>query len=94
MLMIWNITLPIQFKIWVGFESEHYSYGNVKLSILFVMEPGDRRLASTVYGMINRARCWIRVLRTAGTISDVFNLFINPILNGIGIDEKKTCEWH
>jgi hypothetical protein len=76
----------------------HYSR-DVKLTVLFCIEPGDPRLPPHMDGSVQRPRRWIRVLRRSGTSAQTFADFADYVCSSIeanripGTDDHVVNIW-
>ncbi len=63
-------------------KTGHYTR-NTKLTVLFAVEAGDRRLPNNIRGSLTNPRRWVRVLMQQGTTALVFASFIDHICRDI-----------
>ena len=71
----------------------HYHHG-AKITIIFVIEPGDPALAPHVRGSVERPRRWIRCVRAVGTTTNIFRDFWDYVCTDIETNNIPGTDFH
>lgn len=75
----------------------HYVKGH-KLTVLFMIEPGDPALPPDVDGSLQNPRRWFKFIQEGGTTSEVFSEFVDGVLqemetSGKEVDQSRVFLW-
>ncbi len=94
-----NRTSSWALKVFQVQKDGHYGHGK-KITVLFVIEPGNPASAPQVYGSVKRSRWWIQCLWLKGTTTNIFRDFYELVCgdierNGInGMDDHQIFIWY